>query len=60
MGHYLLTSEERAWRWNDLVEAVQSGRLDVRIGERYPLAEAARAHENLAARRTTGKLLLKP
>jgi len=60
MGHYLLTPEERAWRWNDLVDAVQSGRLDVRIGERYPLAEAARAHEDLAARRTTGKLLLKP
>ncbi|NBX23574.1 MAG: quinone oxidoreductase [Microbacteriaceae bacterium] len=60
IGHYLLTPEERAWRWNELVDAVQSGRLDVRIGNRYPLAEAARAHEDLAARATTGKLLLTP
>jgi NADPH2:quinone reductase len=32
----------------------------VRIGGRYPLAEAARAHEDLAARRTTGTLLVLP
>jgi NADPH2:quinone reductase len=34
--------------------------LDVRIHERYPLADARRAHEDLASRRTTGKLLLIP
>jgi NADPH2:quinone reductase len=34
--------------------------LDVRIGRRYPLDEARRAHEDLEARRTTGKLLLIP
>jgi len=39
---------------------VADGRLDVRIGGRYPLAEAKRAHEDLEARRTTGKLLLIP
>ncbi len=60
LAHYLQTAEERAWRWNDLVDAVQSGRLDVRIGGRYSLADAAQAQEDLAARRTTGKLLLKP
>jgi NADPH2:quinone reductase len=32
----------------------------VHIGGRYPLEEAARAHEDLEARRTTGKLLLIP
>jgi NADPH2:quinone reductase len=37
---------------------VAAGRLDVRIGNRYPLAEAGRAHEDLEGRRTTGKLLL--
>ena len=36
------------------------GRLDVRIGGRYPLSDARRAHEDLEARRTTGKLLLLP
>jgi NADPH2:quinone reductase len=37
-----------------------SGQLQVRIGQTYPLAEAARAHEDLAGRRTTGKVLLLP
>jgi NADPH:quinone reductase-like Zn-dependent oxidoreductase len=36
------------------------GELDVRISRTYPLAEAAQAQEDLAARRTTGKLLLLP
>ncbi len=36
------------------------GALSVRIGGTYPLGEAVRAHEDLAARRTTGKLLLVP
>jgi NADPH2:quinone reductase len=40
--------------------AVADGTLDVRIGQRYPLAEARAAHEDLQARRTTGKLLLIP
>jgi NADPH:quinone reductase len=41
-------------------ELITSGRLDVRIGARYALADARRAHEDLEARRTTGKLLLLP
>jgi len=39
---------------------VAGGRLQVRIGSTYPLAEAARAHRDLQARATTGKLLLRP
>jgi NADPH:quinone reductase len=41
-------------------ELITSGRLDVRIGARYALADARRAHEDLEARRTTGKLILLP
>jgi NADPH:quinone reductase len=37
-----------------------NGELHVRIGGRYPLADAAQAQQDLAARRTTGKLLLVP
>lgn len=48
---------ERARR---VLELVGEGKLDVRIGGRYPLAEARRAHEDLEARRTTGKLVLLP
>ncbi|MUK02097.1 zinc-binding dehydrogenase [Vibrio cholerae] len=58
--HYLLTPEERRWRAEELFGAVVAGQLDVRIGARYALADAARAHEDLQARRTTGKVLLIP
>jgi NADPH2:quinone reductase len=39
---------------------IESKALDVRIGHTYPLADACRAHEELGARGTTGKLLLIP
>jgi NADPH:quinone reductase len=44
----------------DLFSAVASGELEVIVGGVYPLSDARRAHEELAARRTTGKLLLDP
>jgi NADPH2:quinone reductase len=44
----------------DLFERVESGDLRVVEGPVYPLSEARRAHEDLQARRTTGKLLLDP
>lgn len=42
----------------ELVDLHFTGRLQVLDGGRYPLAEARRAHEDLRARRTTGKLTL--
>jgi NADPH:quinone reductase len=60
LGHYVATVEELRWRAGEVFDLVASGDLDVRIGGTYPLADAARAHEDLAARRTTGKLLLIP
>src|SRR4051794_8433090 len=44
----------------ELLAAIAAKELTVTIGEVYPLSEAARAHEDLIARRTTGKLLLDP
>jgi NADPH2:quinone reductase len=44
----------------DLFAALAAGELTATIGEVYPLSDAARAHEDLIARRTTGKLLLDP
>jgi NADPH2:quinone reductase len=44
----------------ELLSAVASGELEVVIGGVYPLSEAARAHEELQERRSTGKLLLDP
>ncbi|MFF4195328.1 quinone oxidoreductase family protein [Nonomuraea sp. NPDC001831] len=58
--HYVAEREELLWRAADLFGWISSGQLRISVSERYPLAEARRAHEDLAARRTTGKLLLIP
>lgn len=60
LGHYTATREELLSRANDLLGWVASGALKVHVSQRYPLAEARRAHDDLEARRTTGKLLLIP
>ncbi|HSF01524.1 MAG TPA: zinc-binding dehydrogenase [Solirubrobacterales bacterium] len=44
----------------ELLAAVAARELEVVIGDVYPLSEARRAHEDIAARRTHGKLLLDP
>jgi NADPH2:quinone reductase len=58
--HYVATREELLGRAGDLFSWISAGKLEVRIGGTYPLQAAARAHEDLQARRTTGKLLLLP
>lgn len=60
LAHFLANPEERAWRYRELFTAVRSGALDVRIGARFPLADAGLAHAALEGRRTTGKVLLEP
>jgi NADPH2:quinone reductase len=44
----------------ELMGMVAAGELRTVVGETYPLSEARRAHEDLRARRTTGKLVLDP
>jgi NADPH2:quinone reductase len=58
--HYIATRAELEWHAGEVFDAVAKGTLDVRIEHRYPLAEAARAHEDLQGRKTTGKLILTP
>ncbi|MBT1002763.1 quinone oxidoreductase [Paenarthrobacter sp. DKR-5] len=60
MVHYLRNPQERRWRAQEIFDAAASGALDVRIGARYPLADAAQAHRDLEGRKTTGKVLLVP
>jgi NADPH2:quinone reductase len=57
---YTATREELVERAGIVFGLIAEGRLDVRVGGRYPLADARRALEDLEARRTTGKLLLVP
>jgi NADPH:quinone reductase len=56
--HYTATREELLARAGDLFDWIAAGRLHVRIGGRYPLADARRAHDDLQSRRTSGKLVL--
>ena len=58
--HYAAERSELLWRSGEVFALVADGTLDVRIGARYALEEAARAHEDLSGRRTTGKSLLLP
>lgn len=56
--HYLATRADLLERAGDVLRRVAGGSLTIHIGGRYKLENAAQAHEDLAARRTTGKLLL--
>ncbi|WOF42075.1 quinone oxidoreductase [Sphingopyxis indica] len=57
---YYLDPGERAAGAARVFEMIGSGAVEVTIGQRYPLREAARAHEDLEAGRTTGSTLLVP
>jgi NADPH:quinone reductase len=58
--HYTADRGELLWRAGDVFEWIAQGQLDVHIGGRYPLDQAAQAQADLQARRTAGKLLLIP
>jgi NADPH2:quinone reductase len=44
----------------DLFQIVASGKVKINIGQRYRLADAAQAHKDLEARKTTGSTILLP
>lgn len=44
----------------ELFRIVAAKKVKLRIGQRYPLAEAAQAHRDLEARKTTGSTVLLP
>jgi len=60
LGHYTASREELLERARDVLGAVASGALKVRIDREVPLTEAADAQRALEGRGTTGKLLLIP
>ena len=60
LASYIVARQELEWRAGDLFRWIQEGTLNVQIGATYPLGEAAQAHEDIASRKTTGKLLLIP
>jgi NADPH2:quinone reductase len=58
--HHIASRDELVSRAGDLLEWVAGGRLRLRIGHEFALADAAEAHRALEGRRTTGKVLLIP
>jgi len=57
---YSATRDEVLSRAGDLFRWIGSGELKFKVDHVFPLAEAAKAQEELAARRTTGKVVLIP
>jgi NADPH2:quinone reductase len=55
----IVTREEFEHYTGDLFKAMQAGDLKIRVHKVYDLKDVAQAHEDLEARRTTGKLLLR-
>lgn len=60
LWHYIATRDELEWRAREVLGWVAKGELKVRAEHTYPLANAAQAHIDLEARKTTGKVLLVP
>lgn len=60
LAHHVADRSELDWRAGAVFAAIADGGLRVRVGARYPLEEAARAHTDLEGRRTTGSIVLMP
>ena len=57
---HIATREATQAMADDLFAVVASGAVKIRIDQRFPLAEAAQAHRELEARKTTGSTVLLP
>ena len=58
--HYVARDEDLARASQELFDMILSGKVKITINQRYPLEEAARAHADLEARKTTGQTILLP
>jgi NADPH:quinone reductase len=60
LAHYSMTRDEILSRTLDLFRWIEAGELKFKVDHVFPLAEAAKAHEAMAGRQTTGKVVLIP
>ncbi len=60
LASYITTHEELQQRATSVLNMISTGAVKLRIEHVYPLRDAADAHRDLEARKTTGKLLLVP
>jgi NADPH:quinone reductase len=57
---YVAKDKDFAETAKDLVDIVKSGKVKIPVNQRYALADAAQAHRDLEARKTTGTTVLMP
>ena len=55
LGNYTATREDLLTAANDLFSVVKSGAVKIMVNQTYPLRDAAQAHRDLEARKTTGQ-----
>jgi NADPH:quinone reductase len=55
---HIATREANQQMADDLFDAVTSGKVDIRIEQKFPLAQVREAHQALEARKTTGCTIL--
>ncbi|HME62077.1 MAG TPA: quinone oxidoreductase [Candidatus Binatia bacterium] len=60
LTHNVASHSDVARRAGDLFNWIETGKLDVKIGKVFRLADAAQAHRELESRRSVGKILLIP
>ncbi len=60
LAHYAANREELEWRAGDLFRWLADGSLNLHIDRTYKMSDVAQAQEDLASRKTTGKLVLEP
>ena len=58
--HYTAKRADLVASANDLFEVVKAGKVKIEIAQRYALKDAAQAHRDLEARKTTGSTILLP
>ena len=60
LGTYIAAREERDAAAGELFDVVVSGKVKIEVNHRYALKDAAQAHRDLQARKTTGSTVLLP
>jgi len=60
LGTYVAKRENLVKMASELFDVVLSGAVKIEVHQTYPLREAARAHRDLEARKTTGSTVLSP
>ncbi|HEX2582135.1 MAG TPA: quinone oxidoreductase [Dongiaceae bacterium] len=60
LAHYVATREELTQSASALFDAIARGIIQVQIGARYPLSQAAQAHSDIQARKILGSAILLP